>query len=299
MKILILGSEGFIGSHCVDHFISKNWEVYGTDIKDVAHCDYTYKKVLPLFTDFDSLFAEIKPDACIFAIGSASVGLSIEEPLADFESNTLQVIRVVQALKKNSPACKFLNISSAAVYGNPASTPVTENTTIQPVSPYGWHKYYSELICVEYFNLYSIKTASIRPFSVYGPRQTKLLFWDLYTRSKKGDFVELFGTGKETRDFIYITDLITAIEIILNKAPMNGETYNLASGIESSIKEVSALFGKIIGYTGKIGFNNVLKSGDPLKWKANIELIESLGFKPTIDIGSGLTLYAKWLKENV
>lgn len=298
MKILILGSNGFIGSHCVDYFISKKYDVYGIDITDADHRNYYYKKILPDSKEFDNIFSQIKPDACLFAIGSASVAASIQEPLANFESNTLQTIRILQAIKKYSPTCKFINISSAAVYGNPDTMPIKESSTIQPVSPYGWHKYYSELICKEYYLLYNINTCSIRPFSVYGPRQNKLLFWDFYLKSQKGDKVELFGTGKETRDFIYISDLVIAIDIILNNAPMKAETYNLATGRELSIKEVAAIFAKTIEYNGQINFNNISKLGDPIKWVADIESLKQLGFKPTINIETGLQFYAKWLKEN-
>jgi UDP-glucose 4-epimerase len=298
MKILILGSEGFIGSHCVDHFLPKNVALFGVDIKDYPRADYNYRKVLPHFKEYDSLFSEIKPDACIFATGSASVGISLEEPVADFEYNTLMVMRVLQAIKKNSPACKFLNTSSAAVYGNPELMPVKENSAIQPVSPYGWHKYYSELLCKEYFSLYNIQTCSIRPFSVYGPRQTKLLFWDLYNKAKKEGGAELFGTGNETRDFLYVTDLVQAIDLILHKAPMKAEAYNVAAGIERTISEVSQIFLKSIGYNGSVRFNKISKLGDPVKWVADTSQIRQLGFEPLTGIDAGLKLYAEWLKEN-
>jgi len=79
--------------------------------------------------------------------------------------------------------CKYLHISSAAVYGNPKQLPVKETDNCQPLSPYGWHKWMSELICQEYFRLYNIRSLIVRPFSVYGPGLRKQLFWDLYGKA--------------------------------------------------------------------------------------------------------------------
>ncbi len=298
MKILIIGSEGFIGKHVVDYYLKKKLLVFGVDLKEVPHCDYNYKKILPQTLIYESLFSDIKPDVCLFASGSASIPLSIQDPVSDLEANFLQVARILNMIRLFSPETKFINISSAAVYGNPNNLPISENSGINPLSPYGWHKYYSELICKEYTSLYTIKTCSVRPFSVYGSGQNKLLFWDIYQKTLKNKNIELFGSGNETRDFIYIDDFVAAIDIIINKAPLQAETYNIGSGTETSITAVATLFAKVLNFNGTIHFNNIRKAGDPLKWLADINLIKQLGFEKSIDLHSGLKLYAQWLKEN-
>jgi UDP-glucose 4-epimerase len=299
MKILIIGSEGFIGSHVVDYFLNENWEVHGIDLKEIPHREYNYKKILPQTINYESIFAFVKPDVCLFASGSASVNFSIQDPLSDLEANFLQVSRVLNMIKIYSPACKFINISSAAVYGNPDSLPIKEDFNVKPLSPYGWHKYYSELACKEYSSLYSIKTCSLRPFSVYGPGQNKLLFWDIYKKVLKDkEKIELFGSGHETRDFIYISDLINAINLVIKNAPMQGEFYNVASGEESKIAVVAELLLHELNYKGKLVFNNMKKAGDPNNWVADITNLKRIGFSPLVNINRGLNLYALWLKEN-
>ncbi len=298
MRILIIGSEGFIGSHCVDYFLNKNWEVFGIDLIDSPHCEYFYKKILSPNTDYSILFAEITPQICIFATGSANVALSNLYPLADVEANSLHVFRILDIIRQHSPNSKFINISSAAVYGNPEELPIKENSIIKPISPYGWHKYYSELICSEFYSIFNISCCSLRPFSVYGPRQTKLLFWDIYQKTLKNETVELYGIGSETRDFIYISDFVKVIDIIIEKAEMKAESYNIAFGKPETIETVAKLFLENLNYKGEIKFNNIVKLGDPQNWNADISAILKLGFQPTIKLKEGLQIYSKWLREN-
>jgi nucleoside-diphosphate-sugar epimerase len=115
-------------------------------------------------------------------------------PLNDFEANCLDTFKILESIRNFSPSTKFLYISSAAVYGNPKRLPVRETDGIDPISPYGWHKYYGELMGHEYTSLYGLKTSSVRPFSVYGPGLRKQLFWDLFLKSRQTNKIDLFGT---------------------------------------------------------------------------------------------------------
>jgi UDP-glucose 4-epimerase len=298
-KIFIIGSEGFIGTHTVSFFLKKGWAVYGIDLKDYSLQKYNYYKVLPSLADYDEYVKSILPDVCLFASGSANVSHSMQYPLSDIRANSLQVFQILDSIRQNSPACKFINLSSAAVYGNPKSLPVSEKAEISPMSPYGWHKYYSELMGKEFFQVYGIRNCSLRPFSVYGPLQTKLLLWDLFVKMKSSsEQVELFGTGEESRDFIFITDVIESLYAIIENAPMNGEVYNIASGSETTIKSVVEIFLSNFDYKGKIKFNQQVKKGDPLNWRADISKISEFGFSPSVNINEGIKLYCDWLKQH-
>lgn len=294
MKVLIIGSKGFIGSHCVDYF-SSFAHVFECDV--VADYDNSYYFLIDTVNaDYKSCFENHNYNLCINCSGAASVPDSVKQPLRDFNLNVLNVFKILDAIRQLNPSCKFINLSSAAVYGNPLSLPVKESQNLNPVSPYGYHKDMAENVCREFHKLYDLKTCSVRVFSAYGPGLKKQLFWDLYKKSIDKNEVELFGTGEETRDFIYVTDLVHALKIIAKKHSFNGESLNLGTGIETSIKEVVTTFYKELNYTGKIKFKGTNRIGDPINWVAQINKITELGFQPQISLPQGLRKYTEWLK---
>ncbi len=296
MKILIIGSKGFIGQHA-HRFFSQTEEVWGADVIPADEPAFFLLKTPG--TDFNTIFKTQQFDICINTSGNGSVPVSINDPILDFELNVTNTIKILDAVRIYNPSCRYINFSSAAVYGNPENLPVTEQMAPKPLSPYGWHKLYSEQICREYFVLYNIKTISLRVFSVYGENLRKQLFWDIFQKTTKAKDIELFGTGQETRDFIYINDLIQAIGCIIKKAAFNGEAINVSSGIETTIKKAAEIFCASIADDININFNKKTKPGDPLNWRADINTLSSLGFTNTTSIETGLTKTGKWLKENI
>ncbi len=298
MKILIIGSEGFIGKNCVEYFVSRKFDVVGCDLINVTTDNYTYIKVSRLQPAYSQIFAHHTFDTVICAGGNGSVPLSFSSPLMDFEANVSDILMLLECVKEYNSNCKIVNISSAAVYGNPKHLPVAEDSIIAPISPYGWHKYMSEIACKEYFELFNIKTCSIRPFSVYGPGLKKQIIWDIFQKLKRQDTtIELFGTGEETRDFIYIDDLVRSIAVIVEKADFNGEVYNVASGNEINISTLASSLLSKIEFKGKLVFNKQVKQGDPRFWLANIKKVSDLGYTPKVDIDEGLTRTVEWLKK--
>jgi UDP-glucose 4-epimerase len=297
MRILILGSEGFIGNHLVKALKVIGNDIYGCDLFERPfHEAYHYIKVSRLSPQWEEIFSTQVFDVCINAAGSGNVPYSMTHPLMDFEANTLDAIRILDAIKRLNGSCKYLHISSAAVYGNPPSLPVREDMGPTPLSPYGYHKWMSELACKEFYHLHNVKTAILRPFSVYGPGLRKQLIWDLYHKISKGDDLTLFGTGDESRDFVYVEDLARAVKLILDQAPFDNTVYNIASGEETTIRAVSELFRKVIGTSCKISFNNQKREGDPANWRADISRIKELGFNPSFTFEEGLTKTHEWLK---
>ncbi|HXD91726.1 MAG TPA: NAD-dependent epimerase/dehydratase family protein, partial [Bacteroidia bacterium] len=180
MKILIIGSKGFIGSHA-SRFFSAGHDVWGADVLE-SNDDKKYYLLDKKNTNFEVIFLENTFDLCINASGNGSVPISINSPVLDFELNVTNTIKLLDAIRVHNPLCKFINISSAAVYGNPPGIPVTEDMPLLPLSPYGWHKLYSEQISKEYFYLYNLQTINLRLFSVYGEHLKKQLFWDIYQK---------------------------------------------------------------------------------------------------------------------
>ena len=296
MKILIIGSRGFIGSHCVDYFQSKGFEVWQADV-DESSCENFYK-ISRHNSDYSILFKEQQFDICINASGSAHVGFSFENPSRDFELNVVNVQKILVAIRDYNPECKFVNFSSAAVYGNPQFLPITENSSCKPLSPYGFHKLQSELLLAEYHKFFGLNTCSLRVFSAYGPRLKKQLFWDLYQKALQDDVILLYGTGSETRDFIYIDDLMQIMDLVIQHSSFHGSIYNVASHQEITIAEAAHLFLNEFSPEKKVVFNGKVKVGDPNNWLADMENLKKYGFKAQFNLSLGLKKYAAWLKEN-
>lgn len=296
MKILVIGSKGFIGSHVFSYLEKNNYTVYGCDVvTDYEHKDYI--QIDATNSDFHSIFEHNKVDVCINCSGAASVPQSIENPYRDYLLNTVNVFKLLDGIRLYQPQCKFLNLSSAAVYGNPETLPIGEDAILKPLSPYGIHKMQSEQICQEFFNYYNIKTCSVRIFSAYGAGLKKQLFWDMYQKFVKDETIDLFGTGNETRDFIYIDDIVKAINCIVTKGGFNNEVVNIANGEEFTIRHVANTFKTLLQSNKNIRFNKKMKPGDPLNWRADISLITSMGYTPSVGLAEGIRKYIQWLKD--
>lgn len=296
MKILIIGSKGFIGSAALNFYFHNNYVVFGCDIVN----DYTsenYFQIDATNSDFHQIFKSYDFDVCINCSGAASVPQSLQNPLRDFTLNTYNVAKLLEAIKEYQPNCKFVNLSSAAVYGNPIELPIKESSICNPISPYGIHKKFAEELCTEYQEYFNLKTCNVRIFSAFGNGLKKQLIWDLYQKFKTHTSIELFGTGEETRDFIHIDDIISALTYIINNGDFKGENYNIANGQEIKIKDIAKLFAKLTGSQKTIIFNQQQKEGDPIFWRADITKIKSFGYEQKISIEEGLRKYIQWANE--
>jgi len=296
MNILILGAEGFIGSHAVKYFKERNYKVTSCDITIKNESDYL--RLNPEDPNYAEIFLNRSFDICINASGAANVQFSFEDPALDYKLNTVNVFNVLNSIRQYNKNCKFINLSSAAVYGNPASLPVKESHAVQPLSPYGYHKWYSEQLCTQFYEQFNIGTISVRIFSAYGIGLRKQLFWDLYKKIQGNEqAIELFGTGKESRDFIYIEDIMRALHCIIERQVFNGETINVGSGCESTIEDIVQIFLKEMGKPVQIKFLGDNKIGDPLHWCADISKLKNLRFEPKTSINTGIKLLVRWLKD--
>lgn len=297
MNIIIIGCQGFIGSNLCNYFLNNYHFVYGVDVlENPVNIGYKYIKVSRLSSQWEELLQTTSFDVCLNASGSGNVSYSVTHPLLDFEANVLDVIRILDAIKIYQPNCKYVHISSAAVYGNPACLPVKETDLLQPISPYGYHKMVSEIICKEYSTLFKIAVTIVRPFSIYGNGLRKQLIWDMCNKISQTDELTLFGTGRETRDFIHISDFVLLIELIINNGKFDCEIYNAASGTETSIQEVALIF-KNHYLSKKINFNSEIKKGDPLNWRADLTKIEKIGFIPKADFKNSIINYINWFNS--
>ncbi len=242
MKILVIGSNGFIGRNVAQY-------IYNSGLYELYECDVVVDYVKPNYhlidatnADYHTIFQKTKFEVCINCSGAASVPDSLINPLRDFTLNTYNVFKLLDAIRQYQPDCRFINISSAAVYGNPQTLPIYEQSDLNPISPYGIHKAQAEQICKMFHDYYKIPTCSLRVFSAYGPELKKQLYWDLFQKAKNTDSITMFGTGTETRDFIYIDDVVQAIFCCLRNTLYQGESINVANGEEITINNAVSTF---------------------------------------------------------
>jgi UDP-glucose 4-epimerase len=235
----------------------------------------------------------------INCIGSANVSLSFEHINQDYSSNVDVVRKFLDTLKyHNLNEVKFINLSSAAVYGNPDKLPVNEKDSTIPLSPYGYHKLISELLLKEYSQCFGLKTLSLRIFSAYGRKQKKLLFWDIHQKIQNSQGkIELFGTGHESRDYIHVNDIAQQIILAIKHSQFKGETLNVANGIEVRISEIVELFKIYYPLPFDVQFNGKNREGDPLNWRADITTFNNWGYQCSMDINVGIKDYISWLES--
>lgn len=295
MKILIVGSKGFIGSHCVDYF-SKLHDVWECDVI-LEYNNPRYISIDSVDSDFLEIFRTHQFDVCINCSGAANVPFSMDKPYNDFRLNTLNVIKLLEAIRLHNSECKFITMSSAAVYGNPLSLPIKEDADRNPVSPYGYHKHIAEIICEEYSRFWGIKTCCLRVFSAFGPRLKKQLFWDMYNKFVSLDSITLWGTGKESRDFIYIDDIVQIVELALSHSKFNGEVVNVANGKQETIAHVADAFVKVLKTGKPVVFNGAERKGDPINWEADISTILNWGYSQKISLEQGIEKYISWIEK--
>jgi UDP-glucose 4-epimerase len=295
VKILVLGSNGFIGSNTLHYFRKKFPATMGCDVYPPAIYDERFLLLDHGNPEFNKVFLQNTFDICINASGTGSVQFSIDRPDEDYRMNAKNVFDILNAISQFNSQCRFINFSSAAVYGNPESLPISEKARTRPVSPYGFHKLISEQICAEFYHLKKIRTCSMRVFSAYGKGLRKQLFWDIYRKAKQHQVVELFGTGDEERDFIYIQDILNAIEKIIDRSSFEADVINVASGNSISIREAATLCLQTFGIEKSIRFNGIAKQGDPVSWQADIKKLESYGYTSAVNLEEGLGFYKDWI----
>lgn len=248
---------------------------------------------------FATLLRETQPTALVHCAGRASVALSIEDPAADFRANTVLTFELLDLLRRETPQCKFLLLSSAAVYGNPETLPIAEDHRVAPLSPYGYHKHQAELLVQEFARMYGVRALAVRIFSAYGPGLRRQVVWDICERLLTTGTLHLSGTGTESRDFIHPADVASGLELLARRAPAEGEVYNLASGRETSVAELAGLVASALAVPVSPTFSGSARPGDPRNWRADITKLRALGFNPALSLEDGLAQCAAWARAEL
>ena len=296
-RVLVTGAAGFIGNKLIEYFKTNNYDVVGWDCLKRQSLNIEKIDLLNETEVFDNL-KKVAPDILIHCAGSADVGKSIDNPTMDFNANVVLTHNLLFSLYKlGLKDTRFIYLSTAGVYGNPISLPITEDMEVNPLSPYAVHKVMSEDLCKYFSKTYNMQIKIARIFSAYGAGLRKQIFWDMNKKIQNTAKLEMFGTGNESRDFIHIDDVVSALYLIATK-DSDYTVFNVANGEEVTIRQATELYAECAGIDkDRITFNNVVKEGDPLNWRADISRIKGLSYKKSVDMTQGLLDYNRWVEK--
>lgn len=303
MKIFVTGATGFIGSSLIKQLSNSFDNVYG------IHRAQNLRKPLLLTPnlvelDFSSakinaFFNENRPEVLIHCIGSPTVGWAQDNPFLDYLSAVNSVSVILEAIRLHSPNCHLILISSAAVYGNQDANLLREDLELRPCSIYGFNKALAEQITMNYVSFYGLKASIIRPFSVYGPGLRKQVVFDLLSKfnNNQSGFIEIIGTGMESRDFIHINDVVSGVCEIIRAG--NSGTINLGTGIATNLKELVTMIQGLTNQSTDFKFLGGVNEWDPPRLIADTRRALQIGISPNIDIASGLEDTLRHLKNEI
>lgn len=292
-RLLVTGINGFIGTAVKNYFSSK-YDIYGIDVSGKSDKN---QFILDMNSEeLQETLVEISPDIIIHAAGGANVSMSVETPKIDFDNSVQIFYNLLNSMRVANLSSKLIFLSSAAVYGNVKTLPIVEEAELKPISPYGLHKKICEEIGEYYKYNYGMDICILRIFSVYGPGLRKQIMWDMFQKFLRNGKIELFGTGEETRDFIYITDLLRSIEYIIDTHEKYG-VYNIANGEDITIREMAEIYSRVMCGENRVLFNNIVREGDPRFWRAEISKLKKLGYLMETKLEDGIVKYINWAKS--
>ncbi|WP_444812047.1 NAD-dependent epimerase/dehydratase family protein [Staphylococcus hominis] len=306
MKALITGGAGFIGSHLAKKFLDNNIDVHIVDNLSTGKLENIsfLKKDCFFYHDINDLefmtqlLKKEQYDYILHLAAMVSVVETIEKPIQSNQDNMVASVNLLDTIKNYIPNFKkFFFASSAAIYGQLEDLPKSINSKIDPLSPYAIQKYSSERYAKIYFDLYNVPTVSMRFFNIYGPKQNPNSDYSgvlsiLNQKFIKKEPFTFFGDGEQTRDFVYINDLVDAVWLVINSKETNGKVYNLGTGKQTSLNEIFNIFKDNFGYSIPHKYEKK-RIGDIKHSYAEISPLKKLGFNPNFSIKDGIREYLR------
>ncbi len=299
-RILVTGGAGFIGSHLIDALVSRGCKPTIFDnlsrgkLENIAlhlkngQAHLVKGDVRDLGETEQAL---IDVDTVFHLAAITSVPYSLEHPRITKDVNAKGTRNLLEACTKNDTK-RFIYVSTCAVYGEPQYLPIDEDHQLNPKSPYAECKMIGKEYCKEFMDRHGLKTATLRLFNVYGPRQGENEYGGVITRfiksAREGRPPTIYGDGRQTRDFVHVNDVVQALLLSATVDNAVGQTFNIGSGKSVSINEVCRLVLKALG----VGIQPVYtapRPGDINHSCADIKKARRiLGYEPKVPLEKGL-----------
>ena len=308
-SVLVTGGAGFIGSHLVPRLLELGHSVTVLDNLSTGklenlggvldHPKFRFHRGDIRDTNisqdvFDTVYSVIHLAALI------DISASVADPIQNHEVNVDGTFNMLHAAVKHNVE-KFVFASSTAVYGDAATLPLKENIALKPISPYAASKVAGEAYCSAFVSCFGLQTTVLRFFNIYGSRSENSSYSGVITKFLqkiiKEEALTIDGDGEQTRDFIFVSDVVAAVILALEHAGLKGEVFNVCTGVPTSINQMAATLKTVTGKKPTIKYGPArlgdIRSnyGDPAKAAAD------LGFRAAIDLTKGLQILFKEFKK--
>ncbi|MHB8170324.1 MAG: SDR family oxidoreductase [Thermincolia bacterium] len=303
MKILITGGAGFIGSHIADRLISDGHEVVVVDnlsTGNIRHirpeCQFYQLDITDVA--LEEVFAKERPHIVIHHGAQIDVQKSLENPVLDASVNIIGTVNILNCCVKYEVG-KVIYASSAAVYGVPQYLPIDENHPVGPISNYGISKHTPEQYLKVYQEMFGLNYTVLRYANVYGPRQGVKgeggVICIFANKFLAGQAPLIFGDGSQTRDFVYVGDVVKANLVALEKG--DGGIFNIGTGVQATVNELFGQFKLLLGGSIEAVYEpprvgDIRDSVFDISWA-----MEVMGWQPEWSLEDGLRETVKYYQE--
>ena len=300
MKYIVTGGAGFIGSNLVDLLVEEGHEVHVIDNFSTGKKENCNKKAkyfqldLSDYSNYDNIKTILMGSDGVFHLAALPrVQESIENPLHFEKNNTLSTINILKACS-DLKVRRLVYSASSSAYGNTIKLPSKEEDPVDPISPYAMQKYYGEIACRMFANVYGVETVSLRYFNVYGERQNLegayALVMCVFARQRLNNKpLTIRGDGEQRRDFTHVKDVSKANILAMSSEKVgSGEVINIGSSDNRSVNQVAKMIG---GPT--ISIDSVVEPRETLA--DNSKAKDLLNWEPSVVIEEWVPKYKKEL----
>lgn len=312
-RVLVTGCAGFIGSHLTESLLRDGVSVVGVDcfnanygrgqkLDNLRHASsWDSFEFIPLDLsngDLEELVSEV--DVVFHLAAEPGVRSSWGDRFQRYVTNNILATQQLLRALKETPGRRLIYASSSSIYGQAESLPTHEDAVAAPRSPYGLTKLTGEHLCNIYHANHGLEVASLRYFTVFGPRQRPDMAFNIFcSAALNDDEIVVYGDGHQTRDFTYVADVVAATRSAATAAIEPAGAYNIGGGLRASIRDILGTIEELGGHPLRLRFTDE-QAGDVRETGAETSKARNhLAFSPTTSLQDGIAAEFDWIKQRV